>query len=56
MLDLSLNALMKIILYIILFIIVSVLIFSYKSIKNLHVVMIFILFLVLILKNSIKQN
>ena len=56
MIDLSLNALMKIILYIILFIIVSVLIFSYKKIRNLHVVMLFILILVLILKNSIKQN
>ena len=58
MVDLSLNALVRLFLYIILFIIVGILIFSYKNIKNVHVVMIFILFLVLILKillNKIKN-
>ena len=56
MVDLSIDALFRIVLYIILFVIVSILAYSYKRIKNVHVVMIFILFLVLILKNSIKQN
>jgi hypothetical protein len=56
MFDFDLDALFKIVIYFILFCIVSVLIFSHKRIKNLHVVMVFILFLVLILKNSIEQN
>ena len=56
MFDFSLDALLKIVIYLILFCIVSVLIFSHKKIKNLHVVMVFILILVLILKNAIEQN
>ncbi len=56
MVDLSINALVKIIFYVILFVIVSLLAYSYKTIKNVHIVMVFILILVLILKNSIKQN
>ena len=56
MLDLSLNAVLRIILFSVLSIIVGILIYSRKKIRNLHVVMLFILFLVLILKNSIVQN
>ena len=56
MLDLNLNAVLIIILYSVLAIIVGILIYSREKIRNVHVVMLFILFLVLILKNSIVQN
>ena len=55
MLELNLAAILKIVIYLILFVIVNILLFS-KNIKNVYVLMIFILLLVLILKNSFRGN
>jgi hypothetical protein len=55
MLELNLNAILKIIIYSVIFVIVNILLFS-QNIKNVHVLMIFILILVLILKNSFREN
>lgn len=55
MLELNLTAILKIVIYLILFVIVNILLFS-KNIKNVYVLMIFILLLVLILKNSFRGN
>jgi len=56
MVEINSNSILKVIIFSILLIIVNILLFSQEKIKNVHVSLVFILMLVLILKNSFIEN